>query len=205
MTIKPRMERRNRPHQSDRPQRRRRRSQNPRTRRQHQGQRHRVTRQRPLPTEGQAVTAASMRAVIQPSWPPVLQRPAIDPRPWLVAAPRRKKNGAPGGIALKPCGDGCQKSTSSGGSTRWRKWLNRPKSALAMNAAVATRGVKRPPLCQRQCSRCHTACLTAPRASPRGTSPPSPPLACAIWPTPHRGRAGPRRSRTSRVHPVPCR
>ena len=50
----------------------------------------------------------------------------------LWGAPRRKKNGAPGGIALKPRGEGCQKSTSSGGSARCRKWLNQPKSVLAM-------------------------------------------------------------------------
>jgi hypothetical protein len=55
----------------------------------------------------------------------------------LWGAPRRKKNGAPGGIALKPCGEGCQKSTSSGGSTQCRKCENQPKSVLAMNAALA--------------------------------------------------------------------
>jgi len=46
-------------------------------------------------------------------------------------------DGAPGGIALKPCGEGCQKSTSSGDSARCRKWLNQPKSTLAMNARKA--------------------------------------------------------------------
>jgi hypothetical protein len=46
-------------------------------------------------------------------------------------------DGAPGGIALKPCGEGCQKSTSSGGSARCRKWLNQPKSVLATNARKA--------------------------------------------------------------------
>src|SRR5450756_1916715 len=50
----------------------------------------------------------------------------------LCGASRRKKNGAPGGIALKPCGEGCQKSTSSGGSARCRKCENQPKSVLAM-------------------------------------------------------------------------
>jgi len=58
----------------------------------------------------------------------------------LWGAPRRKKNGAPGGIALKPCGEGCQKSTSSGGSARCRKCENQPKSVLAMKATVSTDG-----------------------------------------------------------------
>src|SRR5665648_103964 len=60
-------------------------------------------------------------------------------------APRRKKNGAPGGIALKPCGEGCQKSTSSGGSARCRKCENQPKSVLAMKAVVAMEAVIRGP------------------------------------------------------------
>jgi hypothetical protein len=47
---------------------------------------------------------------------------------------RGKKNGAPAGIALKPCGEDCQKSTSSGGSARCSKCENQPKSVLAMKA-----------------------------------------------------------------------
>src|SRR5665647_3794093 len=55
----------------------------------------------------------------------------------LWGAPRRKKNGAPGGIALKPCGEGCQKSTSSGGPARCSQCENQPKSVLAMKPADA--------------------------------------------------------------------
>jgi len=40
--------------------------------------------------------------------------------------------------ASKPCGEGCQKLTSSGGSARWRKWENQPQSVLAMKVVVAT-------------------------------------------------------------------
>jgi hypothetical protein len=55
----------------------------------------------------------------------------------LRGAATLKKNGAPGGIALKPCGESCQKSTSSGGSARCRKCENQPKSVLAMKAGGA--------------------------------------------------------------------
>src|SRR5665647_2935942 len=58
----------------------------------------------------------------------------------LWGAPRRKTNGAPGGITLKPCGEGWQKSTSSGGSARCRKCENQPKSVLAMNPVRVTVG-----------------------------------------------------------------
>jgi len=45
---------------------------------------------------------------------------------------------------LKPCGEGCQKSTSSDGSARCRKCENQPKSVFAMKApAVATAALLR--------------------------------------------------------------
>src|SRR5450830_1011415 len=71
----------------------------------------------------------------------------------LWGAPRRKKNGAPGGIALKPCGEGCQKSTSSGGSARCRKCENQPQSVLAMKVIVVVviRDVTFVPIALRSC------------------------------------------------------
>jgi len=92
---------------------------------------------------------ASMRAVIsakpllpgEPHGHALVARQEAVARDGPVGAPRREKNGAPGGIALKPCGEGCQRSTSSGGSARCRKSENQPKSVLAMKAAVAARGL----------------------------------------------------------------
>ena len=57
-------------------------------------------------------------------------------RRWPRGARRDGRRTAPGGIALKPCGEGCQKSTSSGGSARCRKCENQPKSVLAMKPSL---------------------------------------------------------------------
>src|SRR5450756_454288 len=112
----------------------------------------------------------------------------------LWGAPRRKKNGAPGGIALKPCGEGCQKSTSSGGSARCRKCENQPQSVLAMKVIVVVviRDVTFVPIALRSCEESIEAnCCVLPRArrcyvvNYCGHEERAPPRECEVdWPQP---------------------